>query len=48
MSHKIKIDAKEHKVASVTVYQTNRAVIQRRFPVELKVRTVSFVSNSRD
>ena len=33
----IKINAKEHKVAAVTVYQTDRAVIQRRFPVELKV-----------
>lgn len=33
----IKINAKEHKVSTVSVFQTNNAVVQRLFSVELKV-----------
>jgi hypothetical protein len=35
--NQVKIDAKQHAVTAVTVYQTNRAAIQRRLPVELTV-----------
>lgn len=37
MAHEIAINAKNHKIDAVTVYQTDRAVIQRTFPVVLKV-----------
>lgn len=32
----IKINAKEHKVSTVSVFQTNTAVVQRLFSVELQ------------
>ena len=37
MTSQVRINAKEHPIVGVTVYQTDRAVIQRRFSVELKV-----------
>lgn len=38
MANQIKVNAKEHSIVGVTVYQTDRAIVQRRFPVEVKVR----------
>ena len=38
MSAHIKVNAKEHPIVGVTVYQRDRAVVQRRFPVKVKVR----------
>lgn len=39
MVTQVKINAKEHPIADVTVYRTDSAVVQRHFPVELKVRS---------
>ncbi|KAF8313121.1 hypothetical protein DL93DRAFT_2081515, partial [Clavulina sp. PMI_390] len=34
--NKVEVDARDHPIVGVTVYQSNRAIMQRRFPVEVK------------
>ncbi|KAF8313123.1 hypothetical protein DL93DRAFT_2097955 [Clavulina sp. PMI_390] len=34
--NKIEVDSREHPIVGVTVYQSNRAIVQRRFPVDVK------------
>ena len=38
MSEPLTIDARTHGVSAVTVYQGDRALIQRRIPITLTVR----------